>query len=110
MNLRISARARDDLDCLYAWISASQGFDAGDRFLERARQAVEFLARYPGAGAHPAGATRHRTLRFWIISGTRFLIYYLPGESGVSIERVLDGRRDVHRLVERGMEDPPFQS
>jgi hypothetical protein len=46
-------------------------------------------------------------LRFWVISRTNFLIYYIPGELGVSIERILDGRRDVARIMEFGMEDPP---
>jgi hypothetical protein len=46
-------------------------------------------------------------LRFWVISRTNFLIYYLPDERGVSIERVLDGRRDVARIIERGREEPP---
>jgi hypothetical protein len=56
---------------------------------------------------HPVWATKHRTLRFWVISKTNFLIYYLPDEYGVSIERVLDGRRDVARTIELGIEDPP---
>jgi hypothetical protein len=34
-------------------------------------------------------------------------MYYLPDQAGVSIERVLDGRRDVARIIELGMEDAP---
>jgi hypothetical protein len=37
------------------------------------------------------------------------MIYYQPDEHGVSIERVLDGRRDVARIIELGLEDPPDQ-
>jgi plasmid stabilization system protein ParE len=107
MNARISARARDDLERMFAFISIRQGPKAADRFLERAREAAEFLARHPLAGPRPAWATRHKTLRFWVISGTKFLIYYVADEHGVSIERVLDGRRDVARIIERGLEEPP---
>jgi len=107
MNMRISARALSDLDCVYAYIFVRQGAKAADRFLELARESSEFLVRNPLAGPHPRWATRHRTLRFWVISKTNFLIYYLADERGVSIERVLDGRRDVARIVERGMEEPP---
>lgn len=107
MNARISARAQSDLDRIFACISVRQGPKAADRFLEMAQEATEFLVRHPLAGPHPRWATRHRTLRFWVISKTSFLIYYLPDEPGVSIERVLDGRRDVARIIELGMEDPP---
>jgi plasmid stabilization system protein ParE len=107
MNARISARALSDLDRIYAYIFVRQGPKAADRFLELARESTGFLARNPLAGPHPRWATRHGTLRFWVISKTNFLIYYIADERGVSIERVLDGRRDVARIVESGMEEPP---
>jgi len=107
MNARISARAQSDLDRIFACISVRQGPPAADRFLELARDATRFLVQHPLAGPHPRWATRHRTLRFWVISRTNYLIYYLPEEQGVSIERVLDGRRDVARILELGREDPP---
>jgi|SRR5665213_1634237 len=107
MKARISARAQNDLDCIFARIYVQQGPMAADRFLESAREAAEFLVQQPLAGPHPRWATRHKTLRFWVISRTNFLIYYLADEHGVSIERVLDGRRDVARIMEYGMEDPP---
>ena len=106
MNARISARAQGDLDCIFAYISLKQGPKAADRFLELAQEAAGFLAQHPLAGPHPKWATRHKVLRFWVISRTNFLIYYLPDEHGVSIERVLDGRRDVSRIIELGVEDP----
>jgi plasmid stabilization system protein ParE len=107
MNARISARAQSDLDCIFAWISVRQGPRAADRFLVLARDATTFLAQHPLAGPHPKWAGRHRTLRFWVISRTNFLIYYIPDELGISIERVLDGRRDVARIMELGREAPP---
>ena len=107
MNVRISARAQSDLDRIFARISVRQGPEAADRFLELAREAAGFLVQHPLAGPHPRWATRHRTLRFWVISRTNFLIYYLPDEQGVSIERVLDGRRDVVRIMELGRDEPP---
>ena len=107
MKVRISARAQSDLDRIFAFISIRQSPEAADRFLELAQEAVRFLGQHQLAGPHPRWATRHRTLRFWVISRTNFLIYYLPDEQGVSIERVLDGRRDVARIIELGMENPP---
>jgi plasmid stabilization system protein ParE len=107
MKVRISARAQNDFDCIFAIIFVRQGAEAADRFLELARKAADFLGRHPLAGPHPKWATRHKTLRFWIISRTNFLIYYIPEGQGVSVERVLDGRRDVARMMELGQEDPP---
>ena len=107
MKVHISARARSDLDCIFACIFVRQGPQAADRFLELARQATGFLVQHPLAGPHPRWATRHKALRFWVISRTNFLIYYLPDEHGVSIERVLDGRRDVARIMELGRDEPP---
>ena len=106
MSARISARARDDLDYIVACICARQGLAAGDRFLDLARQAVAFLVQHPAAGPHPRWATRHKALRFWVITKTNFLIYYFPEDRGISIERVLDGRRDVERIIEQGFEAP----
>lgn len=107
MKVRISARAQSDLDCIFAYIYNRQGPKAAERFIELAREAAGFLVQNPLAGPHPRWATRHRTVRFWVISRTNFLIYYFPDEQGVSIARVLDGRRDVTRIIERGMEAPP---
>lgn len=107
MKARISARARSDLERIFAYLSLRRGADAADRFLDLARQATEFLVVHPQAGPHPRWATRHKTLRFWVISRTNYLLYYLIDERGVSVERVLDGRRDVARIQEHGVEDPP---
>ena len=107
MNVRISARAQSDFDRIFACISVRQSPQAAEGFLELAKEAAEFLVQIRQAGPHPRWATRHTTLRFWIISRINFLIYYLPDAHGVSIERVLDGRRDVERIIEIGMEDPP---
>jgi plasmid stabilization system protein ParE len=110
MSVRISARARDDLDHIYAWVCSRQGDQAADEFLLVARQAVLLLSQHPEAGPHPGWATRHQTLRFWVIARTRYVIFYFAEEDGVSIERVLDGRRDVKRIIQDRVEQPPDDS
>jgi plasmid stabilization system protein ParE len=107
MKVRISDRAKGDFGRIFARIFDRQGPEAADRFLELAREATQFLVRHPLAGPHPIWAGRHRTLRFWVISRTNFLVYYFADEQWVSIERVLDGRRDLARIMEFGGEDPP---
>jgi len=40
-----------------------------------------------------------------VISRSGYVIYYESRREDVSIERVLDGRRDVCRIIEFGSED-----
>ena len=107
MKARISARAQRDIELIFADVHVRQGSRAAERFLDLARKSTEFIAQHPLAGPRPSWATRHRSLRFWVISQTNYLIYYFQDELGVSIERVLDGRRDVARIMDRGVEDAP---
>lgn len=106
MSVRISARARDDLEIIYSLICARQGTKAADHFLEKAQDAVRFLSQNPHAGPHPQWTSRHKQLRFWVISRTNFIIYYFSDQSTISIERVLDGRRDVKRIIDPQREEP----
>ena len=80
MNVGLSARACGDLDRIYAYIYTQRGVEAADAFLERARRGTEFIGQNPHAGPHPNWATRYLTLRFWPISGTRFLVFYTADE------------------------------
>ena len=107
MNVLISQRAEDDLARIYAFLFARAAPDAAERFRANAQRALAHLGRHPETGPHPGWATRHRALRFWVISRTSYLIYYECHSDAVSIERVLDGRRDAHRIIELGIEDPP---
>lgn len=107
MNVVISRRAEDDLAYIYGYIGARSP-DAAERFRREAEKALALLAKHPELGPRPGWETRHTKLRFWVISGFHnYLIYYEPGPTAISIERVLDGRRDVRRIIEQGIEEPP---
>lgn len=107
MKVRISQRAEEDLAGIHAYI-ASRDPGAAERFQIEAENALKSLGRNPELGPRPGWKTRHTRLRFWVISRFHnYLIYYESGQDAVSIERVLDGRRDVHRIIEEGIEDPP---
>lgn len=81
--------------------------DAAERFKLAAEKALELLGQHPELGPRPGWKTRHPRLRFWVISHfPNYLIYYEPRADAVSIERVLDGRRDVRRIIERSIEHP----
>jgi plasmid stabilization system protein ParE len=103
----ISQRAESDLAQIYAFLFAHSAPDVAERFRANAESALAHLGRHPEIGPHPGWVTRHRSLRFWVISRTPYIIYYECRREEVSIERVLDGRRDVHRIIELGIEDLP---
>jgi plasmid stabilization system protein ParE len=103
--VRISERAEEDLSRIYARIGAEDP-DAAERFKTEAEKALALLAQHPELGPRPGWETRHPKLRFWVISYFQnYLIYYEPREADVSIERVLDGRRDVRRIIEQGTDE-----
>jgi plasmid stabilization system protein ParE len=105
MTVLISARAEADLARIYADLAIRYDIDAAERFRARAERALAQLGSHALLGPHPAWATCHKRLRFWIISKSNYIIYYEALQDAVSIERILDGRRDVHRIVELGIED-----
>ena len=107
MKLVISRRAEDDLATIYAFLAQNYGVEAAERFRERTERALRHLAQHPEIGPHPGWDTRHKHVRFWVISRTSYVIYYETADDAVSIERVLDGRRDVRRIIEARAEEPP---
>ncbi|MHB8521256.1 MAG: type II toxin-antitoxin system RelE/ParE family toxin [Limisphaerales bacterium] len=107
MRVIISALAEDDLARIYTDIATRQDIETAERFRARAEAALAQLGKHPLVGPYPGWVTCHQRLRFWVISRSRYVGYYEFRPSEISIERVLDGRRDVRRIVERGIEDPP---
>jgi plasmid stabilization system protein ParE len=106
MKVLISQRAEDDLARIYGYL-ATRNPDAAERFKTEAENALALLGQNPKLGPRPGWHTRHTRLRFWVVSRFHnYLIYYETGKDGVSIERVLDGRRDVRRIIEKGIGYP----
>ena len=107
MRVLISRQAEADLAHIFAYIAARNP-DAAEAFKREAEKALALLGQHPQLGPRPGWATRHTRLRFWVISRFHnYVIYYEPGQEAVSVERVLDGRRDVRRILEESIEEPP---
>ena len=109
MRVVIAEKAEDDLARIYAYLKNHYDPETAEHFRIRAEKALKQLGQQPELGPHPGWATSHQQLRFWVVSRTNYIIYYQAQRNQVSIERVLDGRRDVHRIVELGIEEPPDQ-
>ena len=107
MKVIISGRAEADLSLLYARLALARGEPAAEEFRARVEKALDLLQCHPEAGPQPGWATRHQELRYWVISRTPCVIYYEYRRGEIAIERVLDGRRDVQRIMEARTEEPP---
>ncbi len=110
MRVLISGRAEADLARIYDYLATRYETDAAEQFRTRAEKALALLGKFPELGPRPGWATRHTRLRFWAISKTNYIVYYERAGDAVSIERGLDGRRDVHRIIELGIEEPPDET
>jgi toxin ParE1/3/4 len=74
-----------------------------DRFLAAARMAIEHVSHTPQAGAPRSVRNRRLAgLRTWSVDGFDDLkIYYLVSDDELTIVRILHGRRDIERILER---------
>jgi toxin ParE1/3/4 len=71
------------------------------RFLEAAEAAFERLAEWPEMGSAQELHTSRLNLRKWPVPGfPSYLIFYIPTDSGIIIERVVHGARDLAPLLE----------
>jgi plasmid stabilization system protein ParE len=90
--------AEDDLDN-YALYIARDSKAAAIRFLERAYEAFETLARNPGFGTRLEGI-HEVELRTWRIKGfNAYVILYQPLRERVRILRILHASRDWTNIL-----------
>jgi toxin ParE1/3/4 len=71
------------------------------RVYARIREAFEFVATHPGAGAKCEVVNpRLIGLRYWPVTNYRnYLVLYRPLDDGAEILRVIHGAQDLARLV-----------
>ena len=101
LHLDIRPRANRDLADIADRI-ADDNIDAAIRFLNAARESLEFLTTTPGAG--PVFPTRNPLLdglRKWSVDGHRtYLIFYRVIDDAIQVLRVIHGARDIPALLE----------
>jgi toxin ParE1/3/4 len=102
MRVRISRPAEDDLVFIFARI-AQERPSAAEAFKNAAEASFRLLGLHAEIGPRVSFRTRHKELRFWPITDFQnYVIYYVISNDEVSIERILDGRRDVPRVLRSG--------
>ena len=95
--IAFSHDAGRDLDLLFGWIAQDAGEARAEAVLRRIYSAIETLAVMPGVGRvrHDlVGNPQSFAVFPWLV-----LYKPLPEEEGITVLRVIDGRRDVPRHI-----------
>lgn len=74
------------------------------RFRTAVRRTIQLLQQHPSVGPHYRSPNPQlQTLRTWAVAGFEAIrIYYLVDDDTLRVIRILHGKRDVKRLLERG--------
>jgi len=89
-------RALDDLFEVWRYLAEHDGENA-DRWVDRISESIDRLAEFPGAGSRRD--LLPPDIRVWPVPPYLILYRLNEDESYVDILRVIDGRRDVGRLL-----------
>lgn len=74
------------------------------RFRDAVRNTMDSLRDHPLVGArYGSRKPELQNLRSWPVAGFEAIrIYYLPESDAIHVIRILHGKRDVKRILERG--------
>ena len=103
----IRPAGKDDIIRQFRHYLLQDALDAATRFLDAADESIEALCKMPHTGAPKQ--LKNQTLsglRFWAVKGFEdILIFYIVQSDVVRVVRVLHGRRDIKRILEREKDD-----
>jgi antitoxin ParD1/3/4/toxin ParE1/3/4 len=93
----VSPKADEDVFELWRYLYEHAGFEIANRVEAEIYGAFEVLAQNPRLGHKRSDLTSHPVLFFTVYS---YMIVYRP-ETPLEIARVLHGKRDLPRLLEK---------
>lgn len=97
----IRPRARRDLREILAYYIETAGVETARHFREAAAQTFHQLSKFPLQGV-PGKVRRseYRDIRMWRVRGFEmYLVFYLPRQDGIPVERVIHAARDYRRVL-----------
>lgn len=95
--LVLSKLAVQDLRDLFAYIAEESGSDRAELVIRRIEATAQSLAEWPGIGRirhNLDGSPRAFSVGPWLI-----IYEALPDQAGISVWRIVDGRRDLQALI-----------
>lgn len=100
----IRSAARDDILRQFRYYLVDQDkSEVANRWLEAVEKTIDNILRTPNAGAPKQLSNESLAgLRSWPVEEFEDIrIYYLAEESALRVIRVLHGKRDIRRILER---------
>lgn len=103
----IRPTAKDDILRQFRYYLQQDAFDAADRFLEAVDDSIAAIGRMPDMGAPQAVKNPLLAgLRSWAVKDfEEILIFYVVHADSLRVVRVLHGRMDIRRILEREKDD-----
>lgn len=99
MRIIVLPRAEADISEIALFI-ADDSLDAAIRFIDQARDAFEFLSKFPDAGSdHVLSSESLKGTKSWPIRGfEKWIVFYQIRDDELLVIRVLHGARDIDNL------------
>lgn len=95
--------ARTDIEQAAAFYFDTAGLPVAERFAAAVEAAAAHAAAHPEAGsARYAQALSRPGLRFWVVKGFPYLIFYRDADEYLDVWRVLHTERDIPAWLREG--------
>ena len=89
-------RARRDVDEAVERYLSESGADVARAFIDALEEALRHMSLHPGSGSpRYAHELDLPGLRSWMVVGFPYLAFYVEGETGIDVWRVLHTARDI---------------
>ncbi|MCP9496851.1 MAG: type II toxin-antitoxin system RelE/ParE family toxin [Pyrinomonadaceae bacterium MAG19_C2-C3] len=98
--LRVLPAADSDIDECFYYYEERSGLETAFRFVDAIQESFERLLQMPHIGSpREFRLSRLRNIRMWTVKGFEdYLIFYRPTDDGITVLRVLHGRRDIEEI------------
>jgi toxin ParE1/3/4 len=107
----IRPNAKDDILRQFRYYLLEDALDAATRFLDAVDESIEALRQMPDIGApRQVKNPMLAGLRSWAVKGFEdMLIFYIVQPDALCVVRVLHGKRNLEKILEREKGDGPVQ-
>jgi toxin ParE1/3/4 len=101
----LTSDAARDLDELFDYVALHDGPQKANTILGQIERAFSRLSKFPERGAHPKELLALGILEYREIFFKPYRIIYRVSEKKVYILLIVDGRRDMQKLLQRRLLD-----
>ena len=90
------AQAARDVDAVLVYYLEQGAVDAALGFIDALEEAYSHIGRHPATGSpRYAHELNLPDLRFWLVPGYPYVVFYVERDSHIDVWRILHGQRDI---------------